>query len=151
LPNSSLTPICFDCAHMQGVQAGIGWVCSAYPDGIPTEILASKHDHRLSYQGDHGITFSPKHEQNALGEDSHEYTKFKKEAVLYKPHASDREHACQHCNFFDAPSSCALVEGYISPDGWCINWAVKGQDMRRARFALAAGHSFDSVCEVLNL
>ena len=29
--------------------------CKAYPDGIPNEILGGAVDHRLPYQGDHGI------------------------------------------------------------------------------------------------
>jgi hypothetical protein len=29
---------------------------------------------------------------------------------------------CKGCKFFEAPSDCKLVEGSISPNGWCILW-----------------------------
>ncbi len=32
--------------------------CRAYPDGIPTEILLNKHDHREAYPGDLNIRFT---------------------------------------------------------------------------------------------
>lgn len=34
---------------------------------------------------------------------------------------------CSGCvNFIAASGSCKLVEGKISPDGWCMLWAKKG-------------------------
>ena len=30
---------------------------------------------------------------------------------------------CDGCRFFRKPSSCTIVTGKISPDGWCIAWA----------------------------
>lgn len=32
---------------------------------------------------------------------------------------------CAQCNFFRPPKSCQLVEGDISPNGWCSFWAKK--------------------------
>lgn len=32
---------------------------------------------------------------------------------------------CSGCRFFKAPSSCSIVTGKISPNGWCIAWAKK--------------------------
>jgi hypothetical protein len=36
------------------------------------------------------------------------------------------EAKCATCGHFRAPSSCELVEGQISPDGWCKFYAKKG-------------------------
>lgn len=32
---------------------------------------------------------------------------------------------CSQCSFFSAPSSCSIVTGTISPDGWCTAFAAK--------------------------
>jgi hypothetical protein len=32
---------------------------------------------------------------------------------------------CSECSFFVAPASCQLVDGEISPDGWCHFFAAK--------------------------
>ena len=32
---------------------------------------------------------------------------------------------CSGCKFFKAPSSCSVVTGTISPNGWCVAWAKK--------------------------
>jgi hypothetical protein len=32
---------------------------------------------------------------------------------------------CSGCRFFRKPSSCAIVTGKISPNGWCIAWAKR--------------------------
>jgi hypothetical protein len=34
--------------------------CTAFPDGIPNEILLSRADHRQPFAGDNGIRFDPK-------------------------------------------------------------------------------------------
>ena len=31
---------------------------------------------------------------------------------------------CATCSFFKAPKSCALVEGEVSPNGWCKLYAA---------------------------
>jgi len=34
-------------------------------------------------------------------------------------------HQCDGCNFFQAPNACKMVEGEISPTGWCSIWVKK--------------------------
>ncbi len=36
------------------------------------------------------------------------------------------EAKCAGCSHFQAPSSCELVEGQISPEGWCKLYKKKG-------------------------
>ncbi len=33
---------------------------------------------------------------------------------------------CDNCIHFEAPSACKIVEGTVSPKGWCAVWAKKG-------------------------
>jgi hypothetical protein len=48
-------PQCYKCKWMKREK----WEpnCSAFPDGIPDEILTGKHDHTKPYKGDKGILF----------------------------------------------------------------------------------------------
>jgi len=32
---------------------------------------------------------------------------------------------CSNCSLFQAPSACQLVDGTISPSGWCKYWVKK--------------------------
>ena len=50
-------PDCIWCRRFR--KAGELWCCEAFPSGIPRAILASKHDHRLAFDGDNGLTFQP--------------------------------------------------------------------------------------------
>ena len=34
-----------------------GATCTAFPAGIPDDILLARHDHRTPYRGDHGIRY----------------------------------------------------------------------------------------------
>lgn len=54
---SVAAPICAGCAHRIGDLRDPR--CSAFPMGIPNEILLSRVDHRQPVPGDHGITFEP--------------------------------------------------------------------------------------------
>jgi hypothetical protein len=45
-------------------------------------------------------------------------------AVHYQQEPKDG-HDCSHCNHFVAPGGCKLVDGDISPRGWCRLWSVK--------------------------
>ena len=47
-------PLCWQCKHYHE-----DVTCTAFPAGIPAEILDSKANHRDSYAGDHGIRFEP--------------------------------------------------------------------------------------------
>jgi hypothetical protein len=45
-------------------------------------------------------------------------------AVVYQSTPKD-SHQCDGCVLFQAPSSCQVVDGVISPTGWCKLWAKK--------------------------
>ena len=45
-------------------------------------------------------------------------------AVHYQTTPKD-DHQCDGCNFFMAPSGCKLVDGDITPTGWCALWVKK--------------------------
>jgi hypothetical protein len=49
-------PQCSRCANLRSREA---WNCDAFPEDIPAEILAGRHDHANPYPGDHGILFEP--------------------------------------------------------------------------------------------
>lgn len=55
---SDLTPICFLCVHFDAKSA-LPFKCQAFPDGIPTEIIANLWDHTDPIAGDNGIQFEP--------------------------------------------------------------------------------------------
>lgn len=56
---TNLGPLCYGCALYHGVAGGVGFVCDAYPKGIPVEIMASLWDHHEPQKGDHGLTYKP--------------------------------------------------------------------------------------------
>ena len=49
-------PMCIFCKHLKFGSTK----CEAFPAGIPDVILFGSHDHRLPYEGDHGILFELK-------------------------------------------------------------------------------------------
>ena len=51
--------------------------------------------------------------------------KVKKEAVQYQEQAKGEQNCSLCLHFQPESSSCKLVEGQISPDGWCILWVKK--------------------------
>ena len=50
-------PLCSFCQRFIRNQDTL--VCSAYPEGIPEEIIESQVDHRDPVEGDHGLMFVP--------------------------------------------------------------------------------------------
>jgi hypothetical protein len=50
-------------------------------------------------------------------------TKFSPEAVQYQPKPNKWE-KCLYCTYFQAPNTCAIVSAPVSPQGWCIRFAV---------------------------
>jgi hypothetical protein len=45
-------------------------------------------------------------------------------AVTYQSTPKD-SHQCDTCLLFQAPNSCQVVDGVVSPSGWCKLWAKK--------------------------
>ena len=45
-------------------------------------------------------------------------------AVAYQSTPKD-SHQCDGCALFQAPNACQVVDGEISPSGWCKLWAKK--------------------------
>ena len=45
-------------------------------------------------------------------------------AVAYQSTPQD-SHQCDGCTLFQAPNACQVVDGVISPAGWCKLWAKK--------------------------
>ena len=45
-------------------------------------------------------------------------------AVAYQGTPKDG-HQCDGCILFQAPNSCQVVDGVVSPSGWCKLWAKK--------------------------
>jgi hypothetical protein len=50
--------------------------------------------------------------------------KVSKEAMKYQDKANG-DMRCDNCMQFVAPSSCKVVDGTISPSGYCIAWVKK--------------------------
>ncbi|HET7848664.1 MAG TPA: high-potential iron-sulfur protein [Pseudolabrys sp.] len=51
-------------------------------------------------------------------------SKVDKKTAKYQDHPNNGQH-CAICRFFRPPKSCQLVEGDISPNGWCSFFAKK--------------------------
>jgi len=51
-------------------------------------------------------------------------TKNSQKAVDYKPTPTGSAR-CDKCTYWEGPASCKLVDGVISPSGWCSLYAPK--------------------------
>jgi|tagenome__1003787_1003787.scaffolds.fasta_scaffold18980579_1 hypothetical protein len=45
------------------------------------------------------------------------------EAVQYQPTPKDWQ-KCLFCTYFQAPNTCGIVSGPVSPQGWCTRFAL---------------------------
>ncbi|HSN20875.1 MAG TPA: high-potential iron-sulfur protein [Usitatibacter sp.] len=50
--------------------------------------------------------------------------KASKKAMQYQDSPKNGQQ-CDQCMHFEPPKSCKIVEGDISPKGWCVAWAKK--------------------------
>ena len=50
--------------------------------------------------------------------------KAQQKAVMYQQTPKDGKQ-CTGCQHFEAPSSCRIVEGEVSPNGYCILFSTK--------------------------
>ncbi|MGE5616807.1 MAG: high-potential iron-sulfur protein, partial [Bacillota bacterium] len=50
--------------------------------------------------------------------------KASKEAMKYQDKPNNGQ-TCDKCQFFQAPKSCSIVDGDISPKGWCTAFTAK--------------------------
>ncbi len=57
-------------------------------------------------------------------EPAHAQSKVKQAVAKYQDKPKNGQ-KCADCNFFRPPKACQLVEGDISPDGWCAFFAKK--------------------------
>jgi hypothetical protein len=47
-------------------------------------------------------------------------------AVAYQNSPNPKDgHQCDSCSLFQPPSSCQVVDGAVSPTGWCKLWVKK--------------------------
>jgi len=50
--------------------------------------------------------------------------KVSQQAMKYQ-NKPNGDQMCSNCMQFQPPSSCKVVEGTISPNGWCMAWVKK--------------------------
>jgi len=51
--------------------------------------------------------------------------KFTQQQAHYQPVPKSGQR-CQNCALYQAPTACQVVEGQVSPAGWCILYQAKG-------------------------
>jgi hypothetical protein len=51
-------------------------------------------------------------------------TKASQKLVAYQSTPKEG-HSCATCQYFQPPNACKVVEGAVSPAGWCSLWAQK--------------------------
>ncbi len=50
--------------------------------------------------------------------------KMNQKSVAYQDTPKD-DQKCSNCSLFQEPNACTLVDGEISPEGWCKFWVKK--------------------------
>jgi len=50
--------------------------------------------------------------------------KMSQQSVAYQD-SPKSDQQCSNCSLFQAPNTCTLVDGNISPTGWCKFWVKK--------------------------
>lgn len=58
-------PQCYACLRLWPLEPGSGWRCSAFDKGIPKAILVNGADHRMPIEGDGGLRFVPRTEDDS--------------------------------------------------------------------------------------
>jgi len=69
-----------------------------------------------AHAADNAAAENPAAEQSAP-------VKFTPEAVHYQPTPNDWK-KCLFCTYFQAPSTCGIVSGTVSAQGWCDHFAL---------------------------
>jgi hypothetical protein len=59
------------------------------------------------------------------GDASPQVKKVTQSTVQYQPKPKGEQKCALCTNFISESSTCKLVEGKVSPDGWCTLWAKK--------------------------
>ncbi|PPQ29498.1 hypothetical protein [Rhodopila globiformis] len=63
------------------------------------------------------------HAGDAAADEPPHVTKLSPEAVHYQPTPKDWQ-KCLFCTYFQAPETCGIVAGKVSPQGWCTRFAL---------------------------
>ena len=100
--------------------AGIAWVlagCDRKPQTSTTGISASQSSSSVASSGTSTVAVAPA--------DAGATPKVAKAIAQYQEQPKG-EQKCVNCaNFIGESRTCKVVEGAISPDGWCIYWQKK--------------------------
>ncbi|HYX47075.1 MAG TPA: high-potential iron-sulfur protein [Sphingomicrobium sp.] len=60
----------------------------------------------------------------ASGASAEQKKKFSQQQAHYQPTPKSGQR-CQNCALWQAPTACQVVEGQVSPAGWCILYQAK--------------------------